>query len=147
MARESQTVDWSEVRSPLGLPGQQSATCTRTTYYRLDDSKPERTPEVHFWVTSAPADAHDYGQVIRDHWRIENSLHHVKDRTWLEDRHWIGSPRTGAIVSILRSVACCLVRKAPARALPANAHAPERIEYYQRKPHLALRRITGPLRL
>ena len=26
-------------------------------------------------------------QVIRNHWKVENSLHHVKDRSWDEDVH------------------------------------------------------------
>ena len=37
-------------------------------------------------------------QVFRSHWSVENSLHHVKDRSWDEDVHTLrrpGEPRGG----------------------------------------------------
>ncbi len=34
---------------------------------------------------------------IRGHWKIENSLHYVKNRWWEEDRHSLRQPGSAAI--------------------------------------------------
>ncbi len=111
---------------------------------------PERQPEIHFYATSAAPDElarEDLAFIVRDHWGIENGLHHVKDRTWLEDRHWVRNKKTGAVLTMLRSVACCLARKARVRGLKKEAYCPERIEFFNRHPRRALKLITQPLRL
>ena len=36
-------------------------------------------------------------RVIRNHWRVENGLHHVKDRSWDEDVHTLRRPGLGEI--------------------------------------------------
>jgi hypothetical protein len=147
VTRESWKLDWEAAETPLGLPGQRTAVCVRTSYRPLGARFPWKPAEIRYYASSAGSEEADFAQIIRDHWRIENCLHHPKDRTWLEDRHWVGSPRTGALISVLRSLACCLVRKAPCRAVPSSAHCPERIEYYRHKPKLAMARIIKPLRL
>jgi predicted transposase YbfD/YdcC len=140
-------VDWESVNTPLGLPGQRTAICVRTTHEPVDDATPAPAPEIRFYASSAAPDAAEFASVIRAHWRIENCLHHPKDRTWHEDRHWVGKPQTGAVLSMLRSVACCLIRRKKNRGLSADADCPERIEYYAHRPRAALRLIAQPLRL
>ena len=100
-----------------------------------------------YYITSLAADAREVGTSVRQHWGIENRLHHVKDRTWLEDRHWVGNKRTGAVVTILRSVACGIAQKARFADLNPNAHCPERIEYFNQHPQQALRLLKGEARL
>src|SRR5262249_3754313 len=34
-------------------------------------------------------------KLIRGHWGVENSLHHIKDRWWDEDRHYTKEPAKG----------------------------------------------------
>ena len=36
-------------------------------------------------------------RVIRNHWSVENSLHHVKDRSWDEDVHTLRRPGLGEV--------------------------------------------------
>jgi hypothetical protein len=106
--------------------------------------------ERHFYATDlAPhrADAERLGQIIRDHWGIENRLHHPKDRTWLEDRHWVGNKRTGVAVTMLRSLACCMVRKARLKGLSPKAYCPERIEFFNQYPERAVWLVKGAARL
>ena len=77
------------------------------------------------------------GAMIREHWGIENRLHHPKDRTWLEDRHWVKNRKTGAVVSMLRSESCSLLQAARFDGIAPGAHCPERIEYCNRYPQAA----------
>jgi hypothetical protein len=98
--------DWKALRTPLGLPGQRQALCTRKSFVPLRPELPNKPDEVHFHATSIGADAMapgDLSQLARNPWGIENGLHHVKDRTWLEDRHWVGRRSTAVVVTMLRS--------------------------------------------
>ena len=150
MGRESFTTQWKAVNTPLGLPGQAQALCTRTSFEALEEGLEPKPPEVRFHVTSAPAEAfapEALAGIVRDHWRIENGLHHVKDRTWLEDRHWMGNPAAAATVAMLRSVACGLVRAAKGAAFRKRPHCPARIEYLNQNPTRALKFVAQPLRL
>ncbi len=143
-------MDWREVNTPLGLPGQRQAVCRRITYRALRDDLPEKAADHHFYATSLPphrADATALAKMIREHWGVENRLHHVKDRTWLEDRHWVGNKRTGAMVTLLRSLASCLVRKARFPGLNPKAYCPERIEYFTQHPDRAVALLNGDARL
>ena len=138
-------VDWHDVNTPLGLPGQRQAVCSRTSFVALRPGLPAKDSERRFYATDLVphrADAQRLRYMIREHWGIENRLHHVKDRTWLEDRHWVGK-RTGAVVTMLRSVASCIVRKAQFKGLRAKAHCPERIEFLNQYPELAVGLVKG----
>jgi hypothetical protein len=48
--------------------------------------------------------------LMRGHWGIENKLFHVKDDTFGEDRHVLGSHRSGVVMSLLRGTAINLLR-------------------------------------
>ena len=142
--------DWRKVDTPLGLPGQRQAICTRTSYIPLAPGTPAKDGERRFFATDLPphqADASRLRALIREHWGIENCLHHVKDRTWLEDRHWVGNKKTGAVVTMLRSVACGLARKARFKGLDPKAYCPERIEFFNQYPQLAVKLVKGAARL
>lgn len=150
VGRESWAVDWAALRTPLGLPAMAQALCLRTSFVPLREGLEPKPAEVRFYATSAPpqvAAGVALGGIIRAHWRIENCLHHPKDRTWLEDRHWLGNRRSGAVVSMLRSVACCLVRRARVRGLRRERCCPDAIEFFSHRPRQALKLITGQVRL
>ena len=48
--------------------------------------------------------------LVRGHWGIENSLFHVKDDSFGEDRHVMQQHSSGEILSLLRNVALNLLR-------------------------------------
>lgn len=126
------------------------AVCSRISFIPLRAGLPAKGSERRFYATDlAPhrADALELRELIREHWGIENRLHHVKDRTWLEDRHWVKNKKTGAIVTMLRSVASCLVRKAQFKGLDPEAHCPERIEFFNQYTELAVGLVKGDARL
>ena len=62
-------------------------------------------------------------RLFRNHWSVENSLHHVKDRSWDEDVHTLRRPGLGEIFATLgqhRSE-----RPAPGRMVSSpDIHAP-----------------------
>ena len=48
--------------------------------------------------------------LVRGHWGIENSLFHVKDDSFGEDRHVLHKHSSGEILSLLRNAAMSLLR-------------------------------------
>ena len=139
-------VDWRAVNTPLGLAGQRQAVCTRTFFVPLSEGLAPKEPEVHYYATSlAPhqAGAAKLAGLIRGHWGIENRLHHVKDRTFLEDRHWVKNRATAYVLTFLRSLAVGLLHalKIPGRG--GRVCCPEKIEYLQGDAARALRVVCG----
>ncbi len=49
-------------------------------------------------------------QVIRNHWRVGNSLHHVKDRSWDENVHTLRRPGLGEVYASLVNTALNALR-------------------------------------
>ena len=49
-------------------------------------------------------------RVIRNHWSVENSLHHVKDRSWDEDVHTLRRPGLGEVYASLVNTALNALR-------------------------------------
>jgi len=73
-------------------------------------------------------------QLIRDHWAIENRLHHVRDVTFLEDRCRI---RAGARpIAALRNLAITLIRR-------AGLAIPEARENFREDRAAAIALVTG----
>jgi len=92
----------------------------------------------------APSDLHPHE--FRPAESRDARLHHVRDRTGLEDRHGVGSKKTGAVVTMLRSVARSLVRKAHFKGLNPHAYCPERIECINQYPQLAVDLVRNAAR-
>jgi hypothetical protein len=150
VAREEWGVDWKKVNTPLGLPGQRQGLCVRTSFVPLREGLPTKEAEYRFFATDLSPHRASLGRLrdlVREHRGIENRLHHAKDRTWLEDRHWVGNKRTGTVVTMLRSVACGILRKARFKGLSPRAFCPERIEFLSRRPWKAVALVSGAARL
>ena len=63
------------------------------------------THEVHFYLSSLPADAHVLGNAIRTHWGIENQVHWTLDVTFNEDKSRIRSCHAPRNFALLRRMA------------------------------------------
>ncbi len=63
------------------------------------------THEVHFYLSSLPADAHVLGNAIRTHWGIENQVHWTLDVTFNEDNSRIRSCHAPRNFAFLRRMA------------------------------------------
>lgn len=53
---------------------------------RDDYRRGKSSQTVHYYVTNSQLTAKEYGTYIRQHWFIENKLHHVKDVAFQEDK-------------------------------------------------------------
>ena len=66
-------------------------------------------------------------RVFRNHWRVENSLHHVKDRSWDEDVHILHRPGLGEVYATLVNTALNALRLKgwfpPRMSMPLRAKA------------------------
>jgi len=61
--------------------------------------------ENHYYISSLQADAKTFAHIIRSHWKIENSLHYVKDVSFDEDSSRIRTNQAPFVSTILRSLA------------------------------------------
>lgn len=66
--------------------------------------------QIAYYISSRRADARTYAEGIRGHWRIENSLHWVKDVTFGEDASKITGGQAPENLSIIKNMAINLFR-------------------------------------
>ena len=75
----------------------------------------EASKECWYLLTSLPPHRCSPGEMLRlfrSHWSIENNLHHVKDRSWDEDRHTLRRPGLGEVFATLVNVSLNTLRLA-----------------------------------
>ena len=92
------------------FPGLQQIGCLRKQIYSNGRLILE---EYRYHVTSAnrrKLPPKRFLQAIRGHWQIENSLHHVKDRSWQEDKMYSKRSEQGWILGKLRNQALNVIR-------------------------------------
>ena len=63
------------------------------------------TIEEHYYISSLEVDAKTFLHVIRSHWKIENSLHYIKDVSFDEDSSRIRTKQAPLISTMLKSIA------------------------------------------
>jgi hypothetical protein len=99
------------------------------------------TVEVVYGVTSLPPDRADAAtllRMVRDHWRIENELHYVRDVTLREDACRVRSGAAPQVLAALRNAVVHLLAGVGADS------APEAIELLQLDPDHARELIGIP---
>lgn len=146
MGRDFQVLDWQAVNTPLGLPSQRQALCTRVFFMPLSEGLPPKEPEVHYYATSMPVhwiSAEKLRDMAREHWGIENRLHHVKDRSLHEDRHWLKDPHAAGVMTFLRSLTVGLLHNLKIPGRSGLVHCPEKIEYMQQDPRRPVNLVCG----
>ena len=75
----------------------------------------EASKERWYLLTSLPPHRCSPGEMLRlfrSHWSIEKNLHHVKDRSWDEDRHTLRRPGLGEVFATLVNVSLNTLRLA-----------------------------------
>ena len=80
-------------------------------------------------------------RVFRNHWRGENSLHHVKDRSWDEDVHTLRRPGLGEIYATLVNTALNALRLEV--WFPRRMSMPLRAKACAFHPTLTIARLYG----
>ena len=99
------------VREELGFPGARQGVMVEKEM--VDVSTGEVSRERWYLLTSLSS--RQYGprglhRVVRNHWSVENSLHHVKDRSWDEDVHTLRRPGLGEVYATLVNTALNTLR-------------------------------------
>jgi len=103
--------------------------------------KGKTTVEVVYGITSLSADRADAAALLvylRDHWRIENGLHYVRDVTLGEDACRVRSQSAPQVLAALRNAVVHLLASVDAKSRP------EAIEQLQVDPEAAKRLIGIP---
>ena len=66
--------------------------------------------ETSYYLSSKEISAKDAGKYIRQHWHIENSLHHVLDVSFREDHSKIRTKNAPENLNILRKLTTNIIR-------------------------------------
>jgi predicted transposase YbfD/YdcC len=82
--------------------------CTRT---RVVNG--ERSDEAHYFIGSREAEAKVYGEALRNHWGIENSLHWQMDVTFGEDASRVQRRHGAENLALVRRLALALLKRHP----------------------------------
>jgi predicted transposase YbfD/YdcC len=72
--------------------------------------KGEPSVQRRYFITSAQCDVKDFARAVRDHWRIENSLHWSLDVTFLEDACRVRKDHAAHNYATLRRFALNLIK-------------------------------------
>ena len=99
------------IRDELSFPGASQGTMleketvdiatgevSRERWYLLTSMRSQRCPPKELL------------RLIRNHWSVENSLHHVKDRSWGEDAYTLRRPGLGEVFASLVNTALNALR-------------------------------------
>jgi predicted transposase YbfD/YdcC len=71
--------------------------------------------EVRYFIGSSNGDAKFYGTALRNHWRIENSLHWQLDVTFREDHNRVTKRNAAENLALLRRLTLSLLQAHPAK--------------------------------
>ena len=75
----------------------------------------ERERETRLYITSLDLPAKVLGTIVRDHWRIENSLHWVMDMVFRDDECRLRTDHAPANFTTIKHIALNLTRRAPGK--------------------------------
>lgn len=90
------------VRDELGFPGARQGAMVEKE--KVDAATGEVSRERWYLLTSLSSQRcgpRELLRLFRNHWEVENSLHHVKDRSWDEDVHTLRRPGLGEVFATL----------------------------------------------
>lgn len=75
----------------------------------------KQTSDTRYFIGSTDVNAKLFGNAVRSHWGIENSLHWCLDVTFREDDSRIRTGNAPAIMSIMRHICMNLLKKDPSK--------------------------------
>ncbi len=79
--------------------------------YSIRELRNKVEEEKRYYVTSLPRDAQKLNHAIRQHWGIENSLHHVLDISFRDDESRIRKGNAPENIAIIKHAALNLLQK------------------------------------
>ena len=130
------------IREELGFPGVRQAALVEKSRVAIATGAVDR--ENWYLLTSLPPARCPPDRLLglfRRHWSIENSLHHVKDRSWDEDRHTLRRPGLGEIFATLVNASLNFLRQDG--WFPERMSMPLRAKTCAFQPQLTIARLFG----
>ena len=130
------------IRDELGFPGAGQAAMVEKE--AVDIGTGEVSREQWYLLTSLSprqCGSRELLRVFRNHWRVENSLHHVKDRSWDEDVHTLRRPGLGEVYATLVNTALNALRLEGWFPLPMSM--PLRAKTCAFRPMQTIARLCG----
>src|SRR3990172_7604001 len=79
--------------------------------HRRREHKGKIQEETQFFITSLPPRVRQIAAFVRDHWKIENTLHWVLDVTFGEDSSRIRTGTAPEIASVFRRIALTILQQ------------------------------------
>jgi predicted transposase YbfD/YdcC len=98
-----------DIRDRFAWPGLK----TVGMYCRTRIINGEEKTEAHYFIGSRRMGVHQYAEVLRNHWGIENNLHWQLDISFGEDRSRIQDRNAAANFAVMRKLALGLLRRNP----------------------------------
>ena len=130
------------IRDELGFPGaRQGAMVEKES---VDIATGEVSRERWYLLTSLGSrqcQPKELLRLFRNHWSVENSLHHVKDRSWDEDVHTLRRPGLGEIFATLVNTGLNVLRLEG--WFPARLSMPLRAKTCAFRPTQTIARLYG----
>jgi predicted transposase YbfD/YdcC len=81
----------------------------------------KQTEEVRYFIGSREAKAKVYGEALRNHWRIENTLHWQLDVAFAEDNNRVSKRHGAENLALVRRLALSLLKQHPdKRSIPCK---------------------------
>ena len=78
---------------------------------REDKRTGETTTEMRYYLSSLGGNAKEFGQAVRDHWSIENTLHWSLDMAFREDESRMRSGNSAENFALIRRLALSILKK------------------------------------
>ena len=80
----------------------------------------QSSTEIRFYISSREANAESLGKGIRDHWGIENKVHHVLDVAYREDKCRVRKDHGAENLSVLRRATQNMIKLEKSKKLSTN---------------------------
>ncbi len=71
--------------------------------------------ETRYFISSGKWGAKEFGELVRNHWRVENHLHWQLDVTFREDENRVGERNAAENLALLRKLALGLLKQEPTK--------------------------------
>ena len=130
------------IRDELGFPGARQGAMVEQE--SVDIATGEVSRERWYLLTSLGSrqwGPRELLRLFRNHWSVENSLHHVKDRSWDEDVHTLRRPGLGEIFATLVNTGLNALRLEG--WFPARISMPLRAKTCAFRPTQTIARLYG----
>lgn len=98
-------IEWLDPKNEWGgLSSIGMVTSTRNINSQISEEK-------RYYISNFPFSAEEFGEKIRSHWAIENSLHWVLDVSFGEDSCQVRSKNSAANLNVLRKISLALLKQ------------------------------------